>query len=91
MTEFEACFAFACPKFLSPVPPNYDMMSGNGTQHKVRSGCHKVADSLIKSAKGWGVQSKARGKEKKKRRKKERKKERERKKETSVVALTNKQ
>jgi len=34
MTEFEACFAFACPKFLSPVPPNYDMMSGNGTQHK---------------------------------------------------------
>merc|ERR1712008_440817 len=22
--EFEACFTFACPKFLSPVPPNYD-------------------------------------------------------------------
>ena len=78
MTEFEACFAFACPKFLSPVPPNYDMMSGNGTQHKVRSGCHKVADSLIKSAKGWGVQSKAR-KDKKKEKWKERKKEKRKK------------
>ncbi|KAK3789156.1 hypothetical protein RRG08_001549 [Elysia crispata] len=25
MAEFEACFAFACPKFLSPVPPNYEL------------------------------------------------------------------
>jgi len=24
LPEFEACFTFACPKFLSPVPPNYD-------------------------------------------------------------------
>ena len=24
MTEFESCFSFACPKFLSPVPPNYE-------------------------------------------------------------------
>ena len=22
--EFETSFQFACPKFLSPVPPNYD-------------------------------------------------------------------
>merc|ERR1719422_1656206 len=29
MQEFEACFAFACPKFLSPVPPNFDMMQAN--------------------------------------------------------------
>lgn len=28
MSEYEACFAFACPKFLSPVPPNFDMMGG---------------------------------------------------------------
>jgi len=33
MAEFEACFAFACPKFLSPVPPNFDMM-GNVSQNK---------------------------------------------------------
>lgn len=25
MTEFEEAFRFACPKFLSPVPPNYDV------------------------------------------------------------------
>jgi translation initiation factor 3 subunit L len=24
MAEFETSFSFACPKFLSPVPPNYD-------------------------------------------------------------------
>ena len=24
MNEFEQSFSFACPKFLSPVPPNYD-------------------------------------------------------------------
>lgn len=34
MQEFETSFAFACPKFLSPVPPNYDMM-GMPTQFKV--------------------------------------------------------
>merc|ERR1712110_563203 len=27
IAEFETSFAFACPKFLSPVPPNYDLMS----------------------------------------------------------------
>ncbi|KAL8567654.1 Eukaryotic translation initiation factor 3 subunit L [Nucella lapillus] len=32
MAEFEQCFAFACPKFLSPVPPNYDAMTD--TLHK---------------------------------------------------------
>ncbi len=26
-SEFENNFAYACPKFLSPVPPNYDVMS----------------------------------------------------------------
>jgi len=25
LAEFEACFAFACPKFLSPVPPSLDV------------------------------------------------------------------
>ena len=29
MKEFEQSFSFACPKFLSPVPPNYDALSGN--------------------------------------------------------------
>ena len=24
LSEFEACFAYACPKFLSPVPPALD-------------------------------------------------------------------
>jgi len=27
--EFEEAFRFACPKFLSPVPPNYDLPGGN--------------------------------------------------------------
>jgi len=27
--EFETCFSFACPKFLSPVPPNYDTAAPN--------------------------------------------------------------
>jgi len=25
LQEFETSFQFACPKFLSPVPPNYDV------------------------------------------------------------------
>lgn len=29
LQEFEQCFSFACPKFLSPVPPNYDLMVEN--------------------------------------------------------------
>lgn len=29
MLEFEQCFYFACPKFLSPVPPNYDETTVN--------------------------------------------------------------
>ena len=33
MLEFEQSFYFACPKFLSPVPPNYDETSVN--YHKV--------------------------------------------------------
>ena len=28
MSEFESSFSFACPKFLSPVPPNYDNPQG---------------------------------------------------------------
>ncbi|XP_074647288.1 eukaryotic translation initiation factor 3 subunit L-like [Tubulanus polymorphus] len=31
-TEYENSFSFACPKFLSPVPPNYDAPDTN--QHK---------------------------------------------------------
>jgi len=27
--EFETCFSFACPKFLSPVPPNYETAAPN--------------------------------------------------------------
>ncbi|PVD37619.1 hypothetical protein C0Q70_00215 [Pomacea canaliculata] len=27
LQEFETCFSFACPKFLSPVPPNYDALA----------------------------------------------------------------
>lgn len=33
MTEFETSFSYACPKFLSPVAPNYDTMGAN--MHKV--------------------------------------------------------
>ena len=33
MGEFEQSFSFACPKFLSPVPPNYEAMIQNF--HKV--------------------------------------------------------
>jgi len=29
MGEFEEAFRFACPKFLSPVSPNYDLPAGN--------------------------------------------------------------
>ena len=28
MAEFEEAFRFACPKFLSPVAPNYDLPGG---------------------------------------------------------------
>lgn len=34
VTEFESSFQFACPKFLSPVPPNYDAVLAP-TYHKV--------------------------------------------------------
>ena len=27
LSEFEACFTFSCPKFLSPVPPAYDAIN----------------------------------------------------------------
>ena len=33
MTEFETSFQYSCPKFLSPVPPNYDMP--NVAYHKL--------------------------------------------------------
>ncbi|XP_052759791.1 eukaryotic translation initiation factor 3 subunit L-like [Mya arenaria] len=33
MQEFEQSFSFACPKFLSPVPPNYDTVT-SATFHK---------------------------------------------------------
>ncbi|XP_022105099.1 eukaryotic translation initiation factor 3 subunit L-like [Acanthaster planci] len=29
MQTFEECFSFSCPRFLSPVPPNYDIAQGN--------------------------------------------------------------
>ncbi|RXG61389.1 Eukaryotic translation initiation factor 3 subunit L [Armadillidium vulgare] len=29
MNEFNACFTYACPKFLSPVPPSYDAAPAN--------------------------------------------------------------
>lgn len=35
MSEFENSFSYACPKFLSPVPPNYDAPPANF--HKVKS------------------------------------------------------
>lgn len=37
LSEFETSFSFACPKFLSPVPPSYDnppMMSADAAAHK---------------------------------------------------------
>ena len=39
LSEFEACFTYACPKFLSPVAPNFDSPHGleaNALAHKVR-------------------------------------------------------
>ena len=29
LAEFEACFTFACPKFLSPVPPSIEGVTSN--------------------------------------------------------------
>jgi translation initiation factor 3 subunit L len=36
MSEFEASYNFACPKFLSPVPPSFDIPIGvdSGSLHK---------------------------------------------------------
>ncbi|XP_054720262.1 LOW QUALITY PROTEIN: eukaryotic translation initiation factor 3 subunit L-like [Uloborus diversus] len=35
LDEFENCFSFACPKFLSPVPPSFDLNSLNAiNSHK---------------------------------------------------------
>ena len=35
ISEFDACFTFACPKFLSPVPPPIDgLSSDNSMVHK---------------------------------------------------------
>ncbi|GFY54427.1 eukaryotic translation initiation factor 3 subunit L [Trichonephila inaurata madagascariensis] len=31
LSEFESCFSFACPKFLSPVPPSYDIQNMDAT------------------------------------------------------------
>ncbi|GFR32383.1 eukaryotic translation initiation factor 3 subunit L [Trichonephila clavata] len=31
LAEFEGCFSFACPKFLSPVPPSYDIQNMDAT------------------------------------------------------------
>ena len=31
LAEFEACFTFACPKFLSPVPPSIEGNSADST------------------------------------------------------------
>merc|ERR1712112_350223 len=33
LAEFESCFAFSCPKFLSPVPPNYDAVNFDSDNH----------------------------------------------------------
>ena len=35
MSEFETCFTFSCPKFLSPVPLAYDSLNSN-EKYKVR-------------------------------------------------------
>lgn len=32
--EFEACFIFACPKFLSPVPPTYELRTPEAEAHR---------------------------------------------------------
>jgi len=35
LPEFEACFTFSCPKFLSPMPPNYeDNLTNSEIHHK---------------------------------------------------------
>jgi len=34
MEEFEACFTHACPKFLSPIPPSFDIMSNDPDAYK---------------------------------------------------------
>lgn len=35
LAEFEACFSYACPKFLSPVSPNFEMKTTTNTNsHK---------------------------------------------------------
>ena len=34
ISVFEECFSFACPKFISPIPPNYENAPANS--HLVR-------------------------------------------------------
>lgn len=34
LAEFEACYAFACPKFLSPVPPTYEIKTPEAEAHR---------------------------------------------------------
>jgi len=34
MAEFEACYSFGCPKFLSPVPPSLDLLQDASEHHK---------------------------------------------------------
>ena len=36
LAEFETCFTFSCPKFLSPVPPAYESVNSE-EKYKVRS------------------------------------------------------
>ena len=36
MSEFETCFTFSCPKFLSPVPPAYESVNSD-EKYKVES------------------------------------------------------
>lgn len=45
MAEFEQSFSFACPKFLSPVPPNYDTIMMNF--HKVMFGITAVTSETL--------------------------------------------
>lgn len=44
LAEFEACFSYACPKFLSPVSPNFDLKAPTVmNSHKVRQCFNHIA------------------------------------------------
>jgi len=48
--EFESSFSFACPKFLSPVPPNYDAVAQNNHKEPFLQQCKVFMDEVAQQS-----------------------------------------